>query len=387
MFIREGLALSMMNSLVRDKNPGLGLLGIPELKKIPTTRYQGSKRKLIPWLYNNIVNLKFDSVLDIFGGTGIVSYLFKKIGKEVTYNDYLKFNYYSGKALIENDCILLNDSDIEFLLKKHKTIKYSTFVQDTFTGIYYTDEENKWIDIFLCNLANFPNIYSENILQYKKALAFTAFAQSAIKKRPFNLFHRANLYLRLKNVKRTFGNKTSWEGSFDLYFKNFTEELNGSVFDNNKKNKALNMRVAEFNNSRKNYDLLYIDPPYVRKESIGSGVDYLRFYHFLEGACDLENWGNRIKYDSPNLRIEDTQFNAWIYPGHNRIACEALFERFKKSIIVISYKDPGIPSKRELIYSLKKYKKHVISVPGLTYDYALNKNNGFHKEYLLIGLD
>lgn len=379
--------LSMKDSLVRYKNQGQGFLGIPELKKLPTTRYQGSKRKLIPWLFSNIANLKFNSVLDIFGGTGIVSYLFKKMGKEVVYNDYLKFNYYSGKALIENDSILLTDLDIEFLLRKHKTIKYSTFVEDTFSGIYYTDEENQWIDIFLCNFANLSNIYSENILQYKKALAFTAFAQSAIKKRPFNLFHRANLYLRLKNVKRTFGNKTSWEGSFDLYFKKFSDELNGAVFDNNKKNKSFNMRVSEFNNIRRNYDLLYIDPPYVRKESIGSVVDYFRFYHFLEGACDLENWGNRIKYDSSNLRIEDNQFNEWIHPLHNRIACEALFEKFNKSIIVISYKDPGIPTKRELVHSLKKYKKYVISVPGITYNYALNKNNGFHKEYLLIGLD
>jgi len=29
-------------------------------------------------------------------------YLFKKMGKEVTYNDKLRFNYLIGKALIEN---------------------------------------------------------------------------------------------------------------------------------------------------------------------------------------------------------------------------------------------------------------------------------------------
>jgi len=109
----------------------------------PTTRYQGSKRKLLPWLYKHITPLKFKSVLDVFGGTASVSYLFKKMGKQVTYNDYLKFNYYVGKSLIENNKVVLNIEDIEFFLKKHKSVKYGNFVQTTFKNIYYTDEENE----------------------------------------------------------------------------------------------------------------------------------------------------------------------------------------------------------------------------------------------------
>jgi len=326
-----------------------------DFKGFPTTRYQGSKRKLLPWIYKNIKSLNFKTALDVFGGTASVSYLLKRMGRKVIYNDYLRFNYLQGKALIENNNVILNDSDLKFLTSRHKSISYNFFVQKTFHDIYYTDEENAWIDKFLCNLKNISNIYDEDIAQYKKALAFSAFAQSALKKRPFNLFHRSNLYLRLNKVKRSFGNKTSWDGSFEKYLKYVVKELNKSVFDNKKKNTALNMNASDLNNKEK-IDFVYLDPPYVRKGVSTSDVDYMRFYHFLDGASDPESWEYRINYDSSNLRMEDNHVNEWISPQKNRAAFENLFETFRKSVIVVSYKEPGIPKKRELIYSLKKYK-------------------------------
>lgn len=352
----------------------------------PTTRYQGSKRKLLPWLYKYISLLKFKSVLDVFGGTASVSYLFKIMGKQVTYNDYLKFNYYVGKSLIENNKVILTMQDVDLFLTKRKKIKYTTFVQNTFKNIYYTDAENEWIDRFLCNWDNFPDIYPEKVMQYKKALAFSAFCQSALKKRPFNLFHRANLHLRLNDVKRGFGNKTSWDGLFDTYFRYFCNELNTHIFSNGEKNLALNMNVSKLSN-RKEFDLIYVDPPYIRKEASGSDVDYLKFYHFLEGACKREDWESRINYSSKNFCLTEAEPNEWISPKLNTFAFERLFDTFKKATIVVSYKEPGIPSKAKLAKLLNKFKKRVVSVPGKKYDYALNKNNGFHKEYLLIGAD
>jgi hypothetical protein len=308
------------------------------------------------------------------------------MGKQVTYNDYLKFNYYAGKSLIENDTVILSDQDIDFLLGKHKSIKYATFVQHTFKGIYYTDEENEWIDRFICNWEQFAADYPKKVKEYKKALAFSAFCQSALKKRPFNLFHRANLYLRLKDVKRTFGNKTSWEGSFDKYFRHFCNELNSCIFSNGAKHLALNMSVSEFA-ARKEFDLIYVDPPYIRKEAMGSAVDYLGFYHFLEGASNKDTWHARINYASKNLCLANETQNDWTSSTLNILAFERLFDTFKKATIVVSYKEPGLPSKANLSKLLSKFKRRVISVPGKRYDYALNKNNGFHKEYLLIGIN
>ena len=37
-----------------------------DFTKFPTTRYQGSKRKILPWIYKNLKDLEFDTALDAF---------------------------------------------------------------------------------------------------------------------------------------------------------------------------------------------------------------------------------------------------------------------------------------------------------------------------------
>ena len=54
-----------------------------ELREFPSTRYQGSKRKITPWLWDCFRELDFSSALDVFGGTGSVSFLLKKMGKHL----------------------------------------------------------------------------------------------------------------------------------------------------------------------------------------------------------------------------------------------------------------------------------------------------------------
>ena len=69
-----------------------------DLTRFPTTRYQGSKRKLLGWIAETIKDLSFESALDAFGGTGSVAYLLKTQGKQVTYNDTLQANHQIGVA-------------------------------------------------------------------------------------------------------------------------------------------------------------------------------------------------------------------------------------------------------------------------------------------------
>ena len=92
-----------------------------EIENIPSTRYQGSKRKILPWIYDCIKDADFNTVLDAFGGSGMVSYLFKHMGKRVTYNDLFRFNYLIGQSIIENERVLLTakDGHDEFLMLPH----------------------------------------------------------------------------------------------------------------------------------------------------------------------------------------------------------------------------------------------------------------------------
>ena len=94
---------------------------------LPSTRYQGSKHKILEWIDYYTKDLDFGTVLDAFGGTGCVGYMYKKNGKQVFYNDSLKFNHYVGLALIENKEIILNDEDLDFILKKQSKNKIPLF--------------------------------------------------------------------------------------------------------------------------------------------------------------------------------------------------------------------------------------------------------------------
>jgi len=205
----------------------------------PTTRYQGSKRKLLGWIYENIKDIEFETAIDLFGGSGSVSYLLKKMDKSVTFNDYLKFNYFKGTAIIENSDTCLTPDDVKFLIRRRRNSD-KKFVQETFSGFYYLDTENEWIDSVISNIYDLEDKYKNNELEYKQALAYYSLFESCLIKRPFNLFHRKNLYLRTNDVPRQFGNKTTWEKPFDLCFTQFANESNSLVFSNGKTNKAIN---------------------------------------------------------------------------------------------------------------------------------------------------
>jgi len=356
-----------------------------DFKNFPTTRYQGSKRKILPWIYEVLKDLRFRTVLDACGGSGSVSYLLKKMGKCVTYNDKLYFNSILGKALIENQEHKLTPEDLNFLNSENPQLIYPNFIQKNFESIYYLNDENKWLDMMVNNIANLhhPDTIA---LEYKKALAYYALFQSSMIKRPFNLFHRNNLNLRTNDVKRNFGNKTTWEGSFENYFLRFAEEANDLVFDSHKNCSSLNMSILDIDPY--GYDLVYIDPPYIRKDGSNESSDYLKCYHFLEGLARYNEWGSMIDYNSINRRLNNLESQN---DFKKQTICETIEEiivKFKKNKIVFSYKKGGLPSIQFIVKKMREQGKRV-TTRSMQYTYALNHQNGDadkNREVLIIGI-
>jgi adenine-specific DNA-methyltransferase len=355
-----------------------------EIKKIPTTRYQGSKRKILPWIYDCIKDIEFNTVLDAFGGSGMVSCLFKKMEKSVTFNDILRFNQIIGESIISNNEFLLTDSDVKYILSKSKKTK--TFISDNFHGIYYLEEENIWIDTVICNIENLSKKYSGDELKYKKAIAYNALFQSCLTKRPYNLFHRKNLEMRTRDVHRKFGNKTTWETPFQNHFKKFVSEINQSIYKSTMPCYSINKDVFAIEDV--DYDLVYIDSPYIKKnDGHNESSDYLKCYHFLEGISKYDHWGDLIDNTTMNKRIKKDIMPNYFTPKEALDTFEKLIEKFQNSIIVISYKYGGTPSIEELTEMLHQYKQQV-RVHDKHYKYALNKQNGnavLNREYILIG--
>jgi adenine-specific DNA methylase len=346
------------------------LADIATVTKFPATRYQGSKLKFSQWIWHCIRHLPFETALDAFGGTGCMAHLMKSEGKTVTYNDLLQFNAIIGKALIENDCQFIDDDDLTFILQRHADISYPDFIAQTFADIYFTDEENRWLDRVITNIRYLRN-------EYKQAMALFALFQSCIIKRPYNLFHRKNLYLRTQEIERSFGNKVTWDTPFPVHYRHFIEEANQAVFSNGKENKSLNKNVFDIAND---YDLVYIDTPYVSEQ--GTGVDYLDFYHFLEGLVNYDTWDALIDYGTKHRRLK-LNGSEWTNEHKIKNSFERLIAQFKDSILVISYRSNGIPTIEEISRMVERNGKQVRIYESNEMKYVLSKKQS--TEVLIVG--
>lgn len=343
-------------------------------KKLPVTRYYGSKRKIISKIWENIEKeqLEFNSVLDLFGGTGTFAYKAKLEGKQVIYNDIFKFNHLIGKAFIQNSTIKLTQSDINFLTTKHQKYQYKFYIKEHYHDIYFLDDENELIDIIVQNIAQLKS-------STKQSMAFYALFQTTLIKRPFNTFHRKNLSLRIRDVKRTFGNKVTWEKDLIETFKKFCYDINSYVFSNSQQNKAINSSALK---CKATADLIYIDPPYISKN--GSHVDYHSRYHFLEGLVNYDNFIKTINQNKINKEVminKSLEFESK-HTIHDDI--DQLISKYKDKIIIFSYRNNGIPSQNELQKMFKKYDKVCTEYILNNHSYALNRSNQDLHELLYI---
>ena len=343
----------------------------PDFALFPATRYQGSKRKLAGAILRQLQHLPFHSVLDAFGGTGSVSYALKCEGKAVTFNDLLAFNHQIGLGLIQNRSVRLAENEIESVCARRPGTAYGDFIERTFEGIYFTSEENRWLD---CAVGNISRLQG----RYRRAMAWFALGQSALAKRPYNLFHRCNLYMRTAKVVRGFGNKASWDRRFADHFRAFAAQANEAVFDTGQRCRAIHRDVMSV---EPGFDLVYIDPPYINHS--GTGVDYRDFYHFLEGLVGYDAWPARVDYGSKHRRLAPVS-NGWSKASTRGKMFRRLFERFAASILAVSYRSDGIPSIDELAAMLRSVKPRVKVIDLTSYQYALSTRRKT-REMLLIG--
>lgn len=343
-----------------------------EVKKLfPVTRYYGSKLRLVNWISSVVSDLKYQTVLDAFGGTGTISLLFKMHNKHVTYNDILFSNYYSAQALLSAHSTKYRKSDIPKFLKKVKPT--NGFIHDTFSGYYYTDDENSWLD------GAAQAIHRIRDPQYKSDLLYCLF-QACLQKRPFNLFHRKNLYIRTNNNGNTrFGNWRTWERSFDELILRASNQLvkaksisTGSSFV---------LSPTDASDLPSGYDLIYIDPPYIKNSN--NSLFYTGRYHFLEGLSNYPNWNDLIDYQSSILDLKpDASITDWNHKSTSKERLFDLIEKYSNSLVVLSYADDGYPSPEEIHTHFKQTFKNV-AIFHHTLAHALRKEKT--QEIIILG--
>ena len=245
---------------------------IPEqTKEFPRFRYMGSKFRLIPWIHDTLQELSFQTSVDAFSGSGVVSYLLKSMGKQVHSNDSLVFPTVLTKATIANNSTLLTKDDILSLLNIKSGKKEANFIEKTFSGIFYTPEELKFLDNIWCGLRQMTSAG-------KRVLALAALLRSAVKRQPRGLFTVAGDPERYKDGRRDL------QLTLREHFIEQADVYNRAVFDNKMKNRVTQGDVFMVPPGS---DLVYMDPPYVPNSDDNC---YIKRYHFLEGlSCYWED--------------------------------------------------------------------------------------------------
>ena len=332
----------------------------------PRMRYMGSKYRLLGWIHEATAEIEFDSVLDAFSGSAVVSYLFKAAGKRVVTNDSLNLGQVLAQALVANRGVELSEAEVGRM--RAPLAGGPTFIRDTFSGIFFTEADLAFLDRVWGHLGACRN-------PDKRAIALSAMIRACAKRQPRGVFTVAGDPERYKDARRDL------KLSLEEHFVEGVGIFDAAVFDNGRDNRALRGDVFEVDPV--GHDLVYLDPPYVPRSDDNC---YVKRYHFLEGlSCYWK--GLEILEDTrvKKIRKPFTPF------GYRRTAVDAfarLFERFEKSVLVLSYSSNGFPDLEELVRLMKRVKRRV-SVLERPHRYHFGTHAAARRnqvtEYLIVG--
>lgn len=342
---------------------------LERMADFPTIRYMGSKDKLLPWIYEVLNEIPFKTALDAFAGSGVVSYLFKSMGKRVYSNDFLHFSSMMAKGLVENSEDTISRKDRETLFSDDFQSEY--FISKTFKDIFYTPSGLEFLDKVSANIKKLGS-------PQKRALAYTALFRSCVKKQPRGVFTVSG------NLERYDDGRRDLRISLADHFQEQLTIYNELIFDNGKKNLSFNQSIFDFNNQLYRPDLVYFDPPYVPKSDDNC---YVKRYHFLEGLSKY--WKDEVIMENTKVKKIQKKFTPFSYRRTSVEAFEKLFEKFSRSILVLSYSSNAFPDLDTLVSMMKKHKSRVI-VHEKPYRYHFGNhakvNRALVQEYLIIGI-
>ncbi|MFL6136739.1 MAG: DNA adenine methylase [Frankiaceae bacterium] len=295
----------------------------PDLATYPRLRYMGSKYRLVPDLQRIFAKLDFDSALDAFSGSGVVAYAMKGAGKRVVANDFLHFPATVAAATTANSTETLSRRDVARITGPAADGR--DFIRSTFAGLYFPDEDLAFLDSAWSHV--------DRMKGGKRDLAIAALCLAAARKQPRGVFTFTGF--RYDDGRR------SLRMPLRELFAEAVDDYNAAVFDNGRACEATNLDV--FDVPPGGFDLVYLDPPYAPPRDDNC---YVKRYHFLEGLS-LYWQGVEIMENTATRKIRK-RFTPFSYKRTVSRALEDLFDRFRDSILVLSYGSNSVPSAEEI---------------------------------------
>ena len=245
---------------------------------INNRRYLGSKYKLLDFIDETIKNNcgEYNSVFDVFGGTGVVSNYFSEKGKKIYINDILKSNYCIYRAFLGNE--KLSENKIKKIIDEYNKISdlEENYFSKNYKNTYFSENDCKKIGYIRENInKKFEN---KEINEREKYILI------------------ASLLYSMDKIANTVGHydayrkKQKLEDCFEMY--NLDINKNQTI-----KNEIYNMDSNELAKKIK-ADIVYIDPPYNSRQ-------YGDAYHLLENVAEWKKpkvYGVAKKMDRSKIK-------------------------------------------------------------------------------------
>jgi DNA adenine methylase/adenine-specific DNA-methyltransferase len=327
----------------------------------------GSKYRLLPHLERVFAELGGVTAVDAFSGSGVVSYLLKAQGFQVTSNDFLSFPSVIARATVQNSSVTLDPETVEAICGPPADDR--DFIQSTFDGLYFDSVDRRFLDSAWSHI--------DGLKGYKRDIAIAALVLSAARKQPRGVF-------TFTDSRRYADGRRDLRLSMREHFRERVADYNRVVFSNRQRSVAMQGEVLDI--PATSPDLVYLDPPYAPPRDDN---DYIKRYHFLEGLSVY--WrGVTIMEDTKTKKLEK-RFTPFAYKRTIEDALLQTFEHFEDAgAIVLSYSSNAIPHADRIVDLLGKVKPsvEVISIDHTyhfgTHSSALRRNVN---EYLFIGRD
>ncbi|MDD2376484.1 MAG: Dam family site-specific DNA-(adenine-N6)-methyltransferase [Clostridia bacterium] len=278
---------------------------------INNRRYLGSKYKLLDFI-DSIVEEKckdYETVLDVFAGTGIVAAHFARKGKTVYLNDILKSNYCIHDAWFGTQTIDMKKTDN--FIEEYNTNKYfnENYFWKVYKDTYFSSNDCKKIGSI-----------REDIEQKQN--------NQIINEREKNILI-ASLIYSMDKIANTVGH-------YDAYRKKQKLEDKFVMFGLNipkaskKENKVFNIDSNKLVENLQ-ADILYIDPPYNSRQ-------YGDAYHLLENIAEWKQ--PKVHGVAKKMNRDDIKSEYCTRKAAN--AFKELIRHCKAKYILVSYNNMGV---------------------------------------------
>jgi DNA adenine methylase/adenine-specific DNA-methyltransferase len=300
----------------------------------PRLRYMGSKHRLIPHLATAFTELGGGTALDAFSGSGVVSYLLKTMGYQVTANDFLTFPSVIARATVANQRVTLTAADIEQICGPAADDR--DFIQRTFRGLYFTETDLRFLDSAWSHI--------DRLGGHRQALAISALVLAAARRQPRGVF--------------TFTGPRYDDGRRDLrlslreHFRERAADYNRVVFDSGRPCTALSSDV--FDLPWQPYDMVYLDPPYAPPRDDNC---YIKRYHFLEGLAVY--WRGQEILEHTRTKKLPKRYTPFSSKQTVTGALRRTFGQFRDTTIVLSYSSNAVPGAGAIEALLREVKDQV----------------------------